>query len=141
MKLSVIVCRRKDLGLIRLGFIAYCRIDIPTILPVVSEIKIFSHRMHINRCNEQQIKTHTQISECQIAHEKFRNGDITPVDGQVKLFPLRYDELQRAYQFENRTINTEKLPNTARNSTIHTDTRSHWEPITSSHGFNASGMG
>lgn len=33
------------------------------------------------------------------------------------------------------------FPKTARNTTIHTEVRNHWDPITSSHGFNASGTG
>lgn len=46
-----------------------------------------------------------------------------------------------SYQFENRTKSTAIFPNTANRTTIQTDVRSHWEPITSSHGFNASGDG
>lgn len=45
------------------------------------------------------------------------------------------------YRFENRTKSTAMLPNTASKTTIQTDVRSHCEPITSSHGFNASGNG
>lgn len=46
-----------------------------------------------------------------------------------------------SYQFENNTTNTAMFPKTARNTTIHTEVRNHWDPITSSHGFNASGTG
>lgn len=45
------------------------------------------------------------------------------------------------YQFENRTNSTATFPNTANRTTIQTEVRNHCEPITSSHGFNASGDG
>lgn len=45
------------------------------------------------------------------------------------------------YQLEKSTKSTATLPKTASSTTIHTEVRSHCEPITSSHGLSASGDG
>lgn len=47
----------------------------------------------------------------------------------------------KCYQFENNTKSTATFPKTANNTTIHTDVRNHCDPMTSSHGFSASGRG
>lgn len=47
----------------------------------------------------------------------------------------------KSERFEKRTIKTAAFPITASNTTIHTEALSQLEPMTSSHGFKASGTG
>uniref|UniRef100_A0A182TGJ2 Uncharacterized protein n=1 Tax=Anopheles melas TaxID=34690 RepID=A0A182TGJ2_9DIPT len=47
----------------------------------------------------------------------------------------------RSLRLENSTTTTATLPNTASRTTTQTDPRSQCDPITSSHGFSASGIG
>lgn len=46
-----------------------------------------------------------------------------------------------SYRLENNTTRTATFPKTANRTTTQTEPRSQWDPMTSSHGFKASGMG
>lgn len=104
--------------------------------------------MQIDAGQQKKVQPHAHVSERQIAHQEFKNRQFTP--GKIKKLnkvtitqkiTLTITFVVFAYLDASKTTSTSAFPNTARKATIHTDPRNQFDPMTSSHGFKASGIG